>query len=91
MSRQAYYCAFCGFPETNMDPVSGKYLSVRRRAILRFVLGQCQVIGAAAALVILLQHGSTALVVWLAVVTGLVSLISIVLFRVVWPEKRGGK
>lgn len=75
-----------------MDPVSGKSLpSRRRRAILQLLLGQCQVIGAAAALLLLLQHGPITPVWWLAGITGLVSATSFVLFRFVWPEKTRGK
>ena len=60
----------------------------RRRAVLRLVLGQAQVIGATVALVLLLQEGVTAPAIWAAVLTGLVSLTSILLFRVVWREHR---
>jgi hypothetical protein len=72
-----------------MDSVSNKHPSSGRlRAILRLVLGQCQVIGAAATLVLLLQHGPIDLVLWLAGITGLVTITSIVLFRLIWPEKK---
>jgi hypothetical protein len=62
-----------------------------RRAILRLALGQAQVIGATVALVLLLQGGVSAPAIWAAVLTGIVSLTSILLFRVVWREKKRQK
>ena len=62
-----------------------------RRAILRLALGQAQVIGATVALVLLLQGGVSAPATWAAMLTGIVSLTSILLFRVVWREKKGQK
>ncbi len=59
----------------------------RWRAILRLALGQAQVIGATITLVFLLQGGVSARVIWGVILTGLVSLISILLFRVIWREK----
>ena len=59
----------------------------RRRAILRLALGQAQIVGATVALVLLLQGGVSAPAIWAAVLTGIVSLTSILLFRVVWREK----
>jgi hypothetical protein len=60
----------------------------RRRAALRLVLGQAQVIGATVALVLLLQKGVSAPAIWAVVLTGIVSLTSILLFRVRWREER---
>ena len=59
----------------------------RRRAVLGLILGQAQVIGATAALVLLLQGGVSAPAMWAAVLTGIVTLASILLFRLVWREK----
>ena len=59
----------------------------RRRAIVRLVLGQAQVVGATAALVLVLREGASATAVWAVVLTGVVSLSSILLFRVIWREK----
>lgn len=55
----------------------------RTRAVLRLVLGQAQVIGATATLVLLLQDGVSAPAIWAAVLTGIVSLTSILLFHTV--------
>jgi hypothetical protein len=63
----------------------------RRRAILRLALGQAQVIGATVALVLLLQGGVSAPAIWAAGLTGIVSLTSILLFRVVWREEKRQK
>ena len=63
----------------------------RRRAILRLVLGQAQVIGATAALVFVLREGVSAHALWAVALTGVVSLTSILLFHVVWREKRTRK
>jgi hypothetical protein len=63
----------------------------RSRAVLRLVLGQAQAIGATTALVLLLRGGVSALAIWAAVLTGVVSLTSIVLFRLVWSEQRESK
>ena len=60
----------------------------RRQAVLRFILGQAQVIGATVAVVLLLQEGVRAPAILATVLTGIVSLISILLFRVVWRERR---
>ena len=63
----------------------------RSRAVLRLVLAQAQVIGATTALVLLLRGGVSAPAIWAAVLTGVVSLTSIVLFRLVWSERRKSK
>jgi hypothetical protein len=60
------------------------------RAFLRLVLGQTQVIGATITLVFLLQGGVSARTIWGVILTGLVSLVSILLFRVIWREKPKG-
>ena len=60
------------------------------RAILRLALGQAQVIGATITLVFLLQGGVSARAIWGVILTGLVSLVSILLFRLVWREKSKG-
>jgi len=58
---------------------------------LRLAFGQAQVIGATATLVLLLQGGVSAPAIWAAALTGIVSLTSILLFRVLWREKRKQK
>ena len=63
----------------------------RSRTVLRLVLGQAQVIGATTALVLLFRGGVSAPAIWAAVLTGVVSLTSIVLFRLVWSEQRESK
>jgi hypothetical protein len=63
----------------------------RWRALLRLAFGQAQVIGASAALVLLLQDGVSAPAIWAAVLTGIVSLTSLLLFRLAWREKRTKK
>jgi len=60
----------------------------RRQAVLRLILGQAQVIGATVAVVLLLQEGVRAPAILATVLTGIVSLTSILLFRVVWREQR---
>jgi hypothetical protein len=70
-------------------PKSGA-VQPRWHSILRLALGQAQIIGATITLVFLLQGGVSARVVWGVILTGLVSLISILLFRLVWREKPRG-
>ena len=60
----------------------------RRQAVLRLVLGQAQMIGATAAVGLLLQEGVKAPAILATVLTGIVSLTSILLFRVAWREQR---
>ncbi len=72
-------------------PLKAEGAQSRGRAVLRLVLGQAQVIGATAALVLLLRGGVNAPAIWAAVLTGGVSLTSIVLFRLVWSEQRKPK
>jgi hypothetical protein len=62
----------------------------RWRAILRLILGQAQVVGATITLVFLLQGGVSTRSIWGVILTGLVSLVSILLFRVLWREKPRG-
>lgn len=62
----------------------------RWRAILRLALGQAQVIGATITLVFLLQGGVCSRAIWGVILTGLVSLVSILLFRLAWREKSKG-
>jgi hypothetical protein len=71
-----------------MDPTSGTESGhSHKRAVLHLVLGQSQVMGATFTLVVLFQQGLVPLVIWAAGVTGLVSMISLVLFRFIWREK----
>ena len=63
-------------------------VSQPKRAFLRLVVGQVQVIGATIAVVLLLRGGVSARAIWAVVVTGIVSLISLLLFRVVWKRKQ---
>jgi hypothetical protein len=76
--------------QTN-SPRTAEGARIRKRALIRLAFGQAQVIGATAALVLLLQGGVSAPAIWAAVLTGIVSLSSILLFRVVWREKKGLK
>ena len=62
----------------------------RWRAILRLALGQAQIVGATITLVFLLQGGVSVRTIWGVILTGLVTLISILLFRLVWSEKPKG-
>lgn len=62
----------------------------RWRAVLRLVLGQAQVIGATITLVLLLKGGVSDRAIWCVILTGLVSLVSVLLFRVIWREKPKG-
>jgi hypothetical protein len=73
------------------SPRTVEDLRSRRRAILRLALGQLQVIGAMAALVLLLQGGVSKPAIWTALFTGIVALTSILLFRIAWREKRKPK
>ena len=70
------------------SPPKAEGAQIRRRAVLRFVFGQAQVIGATVAAVLLLQQGLSAPAIWAVVLTGIVSLTSILLFRVVWRKQR---
>ena len=60
----------------------------RGRAILRLVLGQLQIIGATAGLYFLATTGVSALAIWAVCITGAVTVLSLYLFKVVWPDKR---
>ena len=62
----------------------------RWRANLRLALGQAQVIGATITLAFLLQGGVSAPAIWGVILTGVVSLVSILLFRLIWREKPKG-
>jgi hypothetical protein len=73
-----------GQSRTQSDVLEGRQ---RKQAILRLVLGQAQVFGAALAFVLLLLEGPTALVISVTVVTGLVTLVSMLLFRVIWRNR----
>ncbi len=61
----------------------------RFRALLRLILGQLQVIGATITLVFLLMRGATTATIWSLLATGLISVTSLLLFRVIWkaPSK----
>ena len=58
-------------------------------AFLRLAFGQVQVIGATAALVLLLQGGISAPAIWAAAITAALTLTSLLLFRVIWRDKTG--
>ena len=58
----------------------------RRRSVLRLGLGQAQVFGAVLAFVLLLQQGPTPLVIYITVLTGLLTLVSALLFRIIWRD-----
>ncbi len=73
-----------GQPNPTTNPQDARH---RRRAILRLTLGQLQVIGATATLVLLLQGGLSAPAIWAAALTAVVSLTSVLLFRVIWRDK----
>jgi hypothetical protein len=76
--------------QTN-SPRTAEDARIRKRVLLRLAFGQAQVIGATAALVLLLQGGMSAPAIWAAVLTGIVGLTSIVLFRLVWREEHKNK
>lgn len=61
----------------------------RWRIFLRLALGQLQVIGATTTLVLLLQGGLSPPPIWAAVLTAIVTLTSILLFRLIWRGKTG--
>jgi hypothetical protein len=63
----------------------------RRRAILRLLLGQSQMVGATATLILVIQQGVTPTALWGATISGLITLVSLVLFRVVWRDHDRGK
>ncbi len=62
-------------------------LTNRKRALIRLAFGQLQIIGATAALVLLLQTGLSAPAVWAAAITAALSLTSILFLRVLWRDK----
>ena len=71
-----------------MDPASEESTDEqRKRALLRLVLGQAQVFGAAMTLVLLIREGATPLVLWSTAITGVITITSILLFRVIWRKK----
>jgi hypothetical protein len=59
----------------------------RKRAIIRLVLGQAQMLGATVTLVLLFLKGVCPLVIGGVIVTGLVSVTSRLLFGKIWKEK----
>ncbi len=61
----------------------------RSRALLRLILGQLQVIGATITLVFLLLRGATTATIWSLIATGMITITSLLLFRVIWktPKK----
>jgi len=71
-------------PGTANAPAERPNVHERRRAILRLLLGQSQVVGATATLILLVQQGVTPTVIWAVAITGLLTLASVVLFRMVW-------
>jgi hypothetical protein len=58
----------------------------RWRVLLRFALGQAQVMGATATAVLLFKRGLGPPVMWTVILTGVLSLVSIFLFRVWWRK-----
>ena len=58
-----------------------------RRAVLRLILGQLQIIGATAGLYFLAMTGGSKFTLWTVSLTGSVTALSLYLFRVVWPDK----
>lgn len=60
---------------------------MRRQAHLRLALGQVQMAGSIIAAVLLVLNGVSPPVIWVVVVTSMMSLISIVLFQITWREK----
>lgn len=63
-------------------------LSNRSWAVVRLILGQLQIIGATASILLLVQFGVTGMIIWLAGSTACVSLLSVILFRVCKIETR---
>ncbi len=59
----------------------------RSRALVRLILGQLQVIGATITLVFLLRGGASSGVICSLVLTGMISVTSILLFRVIWKTR----
>jgi len=53
----------------------------KRLAVLRFIFGQAQIIGATAGLVFLVQTGISPLTIWTVVITGLATLVSRLMFH----------
>src|SRR5208337_2946084 len=58
-----------------------------KRAILRLALGQIQVAGSTASLILLIGGGVCRPAIWAVTLTGLVSLISVLIFQVIWRGK----
>jgi hypothetical protein len=73
--------------ETMRASPKNESVQPRWRAVLRLVLGQVQVIGAVATFVLLVQGGVTVGVVCGVALSGLASLVSLLLFHVIWKEK----
>jgi len=73
--------------EPTTSPHNAIEAGTRRRAILRLAFGQAQIIGATAALILLLQGGVSGPAIVAAVLTGIVSLTSVLLFHLAWREK----
>ncbi|ODU25211.1 MAG: hypothetical protein ABS95_00325 [Verrucomicrobia bacterium SCN 57-15] len=72
-----------GFQTRNSRSTSAS-AKTRKWAIVRLILGQAQVIGATATLVFLIQTGESALTIWAAIVTAVLTLSSLLLFKSRW-------
>jgi len=70
-----------------MQPLAkGQAARVRRLASLRLALGQAQMAGSIITAVLLIQNGVSPPVIWATALTALLSLVSVVLFQIVWKE-----
>lgn len=56
----------------------------RKWAIVRLIFGQAQVIGATMTLVFVIQAGTSGVTIWAAVLTAMVTLTSLLLFKSRW-------
>jgi hypothetical protein len=75
----------------NDEPIASGPLDPRRRrrrAVLRLVLGQLQIIGATIGFYFLITTGASALTIWAVGLTDAVSALSRYLFKVVWRDQR---
>jgi hypothetical protein len=67
--------------------LSGHAVRDRHRAVIRLALGQGQTFGATLAFLLLLQQGTTTLVIFITAITGLLTVVSTLLFRVIWRDR----
>lgn len=79
--QKAYALAYVRVMTDRDDDAIRRDAALRRWAVVRFVLGALQMVGAMMTLALLAQTGTSGLRVGTAVVTGVVVMVSVFLFQ----------